>query len=606
MIPQSTRLFLLFWTKYSVGWLFVLTICRFFYLGYTQNAAPLLTSPLSWAWKCLKLDTATIAWLILPLVFSSFFVKRGFFPFSKLYFYTIGSLIGLITLIDAELTRVRGYRLDASIWFYSSSWQASLGSVQMQHLFLLVLVLLAVVGILFWLGKKLVDKPLPPLVQRGHGLLVLVVLVVAGYVVPSRMGYAPFITHQLAMTDVMTDIRMVPNTAWNLMHSNVLPTVQAVDYQFMPNKEADSLMKNWNDFLVQNAPILRQTDKPINVLLIVWESLTAKALQSVNGRVSYVPNFENWTKKGLYFPNVYATAERSERALVGILSGCPTLPNMSLLFDRTLIKRLPNLAKTFAQQGYQTSFVHGGETDFAEIRPYLLAGGFDRIVDKRDFSINDWNAVWGVSDATFFRRLLQEINQGQQPFFTTAFTLSSHEPYDVPHQPVGQSETAQLLHSLRYTDACLHQFLTQASQQSWWNNTLVIIVADHGHHLPVNSLVSEQYHIPMLWLGGALAVADSIVQKPVAQIDLAGTLLSQLHWPRHNYRWSRNALSSHYNSWCYYACPDFWGWVTPNKTWQQTPSRVMKERGEPTTNELLTSKAFLQSLTHNLKQLEEK
>ena len=38
----------------------------------------------------------------------------------------------------------------------------------------------------------------------------------------------------------------------------------------------------------------------------------------------------------------------------------------------------------------------------------------------------------------------------------------------------------------------------------WWDSTLIIIVADHGHRLPETNNRIDDFHIPILWAGGAL------------------------------------------------------------------------------------------------------
>ena len=62
------------------------------------------------------------------------------------------------------------------------------------------------------------------------------------------------------------------------------------------------------------------------------------------------------------------------------------------------------------------------------------------------------------------------------------FTLSSHEPYDVPiNGPYGNSTEGQRCNNAYfYTDSCLNDFLTKLKKSPDWDNSLVILVADHG------------------------------------------------------------------------------------------------------------------------------
>ncbi|MBK7028574.1 MAG: sulfatase-like hydrolase/transferase [Bacteroidales bacterium] len=61
-------------------------------------------------------------------------------------------------------------------------------------------------------------------------------------------------------------------------------------------------------------------------------------------------------------------------------------------------------------------------------------------------------------------------------------TLTSHEPFDIPVEPLmkGTDMESKFLSSLHYTDMAIGNFIREAKQRTWWNNTLVVIIADHG------------------------------------------------------------------------------------------------------------------------------
>ena len=64
----------------------------------------------------------------------------------------------------------------------------------------------------------------------------------------------------------------------------------------------------------------------------------------------------------------------------------------------------------------------------------------------------------------------------------SAFTASSHHPYNVPerYKDVYPDEgNLPIYHGIRYSDHALELFFEKASQQSWFNNTLFVLTADH-------------------------------------------------------------------------------------------------------------------------------
>ena len=137
-------------------------------------------------------------------------------------------------------------------------------------------------------------------------------------------------------------------------------------------------------------------------------------------------------KRSLYFENIYATSTRTDRVLVSILSGYPSLPNISVVKEPEKAAQLSFLSKEFKRNGYSTSFIYGGESEFANIKSYLLNSKFDKIIDKNNFQKKDMNSKWGAHDHIVFNESFIQLKNIEEPFFTTILTLSSHEPFEVP------------------------------------------------------------------------------------------------------------------------------------------------------------------------------
>ena len=60
-----------------------------------------------------------------------------------------------------------------------------------------------------------------------------------------------------------------------------------------------------------------------------------------------------------------------------------------------------------------------------------------------------------------------------------------------------------------------------------WDNTLVIILGDHGHRLPPTKSKIDDFAIPMIWIGGVIDTTFNQA-KTTSQTDLMPTLLAQL------------------------------------------------------------------------------
>lgn len=152
-----------------------------------------------------------------------------------------------------------------------------------------------------------------------------------------------------------------------------------------------------------------------------------------------------------------------------------------------------------------------GETqaDLSSIGSSLSNQGFEKIFSEKNFSSAEKTQRWGVDDHILLQRAVLEINQLRQPFFATAMTLSLHPPYDVPCQSQwkGGADREKFLNSAAFADHAIGTFFTSAEQQPWYDNTLFVLVADHGSSQPggvgLDNPVSR--HIPLIVFGKPLA-----------------------------------------------------------------------------------------------------
>jgi phosphoglycerol transferase MdoB-like AlkP superfamily enzyme len=359
------------------------------------------------------------------------------------------------------------------------------------------------------------------------------------------------------------------NVAWNFLHSLTLRDYRTTNPYAgaIAEPEARALVDSLLHATDATTKRLLRVARP-NVMLIIWESGTAKVIERLGGLPNITPHFDSLSHTGVLFDAIYASGNRSAKGLAAILSGWPAQSNAPILSSPARAARLPGLAEDLEHAGYHTAFYYGGELEFADFKSYLVAHGFGRIVGENDFDRKDWSSKWGAHDHVVLARLLTDAGTLERPFFATLFTLSSHEPYDVPMSPVikGTSEQTKFLNSHIYTDRSLGDFFAKASREPWWDSTLVILIADHGHPLPklpapAGESASQLYHIPMLWLGGALAVRDPVITVVGSQVDVSPTLLAQLGLAHAQYKWGKNLLAADVQPFAFFSYLDGFGWV---------------------------------------------
>ena len=182
-------------------------------------------------------------------------------------------------------------------------------------------------------------------------------------------------------------------------------------------------------------------------------------------------------------------------------------------------------------------------------------------------------------------------------------SLSSHEPFIVPMEPVfkGEDESSKFLNSCYYADKSLGEFIREAKKKEWWNNTLIIITADHGHRFPnPNELKDkERFKIPMLWLGGAIAKQDTIIPTFGVQTDIANTLLNQFGEHPSDFIFSKNLMAQDSKSFALYVFNNGFGYVTPDHEtiYDFDLQNYLKKEGDE--KELPFGRAYMQKLFHD-------
>jgi phosphoglycerol transferase MdoB-like AlkP superfamily enzyme len=242
------------------------------------------------------------------------------------------------------------------------------------------------------------------------------------------------------------------------------------------------------------------------------------------------------------------------------------------------------------------------------MRSYLFTGGFEKIISESDFDASHPRSNWGVPDHLTFQRLLEEKDKASTPFMHILLTLSSHTPFDVPMEMVfpGNDYTMKYLNSIYYTDKALGDFISAAKKRDWWDETLLILLADHGSRVGnLTEHEKKRFNIPMLWLVGALAVRDTVIHTYGSQTDLSYTLLGQLNIPREDFIFSNDLLSGNNNSFAYYTFHDGIGFISDSSyaVYSLTTDNYIIKEDKNSGRDLKKVLAYLQYLLANFNKL---
>lgn len=362
------------------------------------------------------------------------------------------------------------------------------------------------------------------------------------------------------------------NTEWSLLRDIIKNKYSAANpYPYYLRKQARAIVDSLYKQPFRDTARITATERP-NVILVILESHTADVLENLGGEKGVSPNLVGLAKEGLLFTNAYAAGDRTDKGLIAILSGFPSQAIRSIIGFNSKQEKLPSVFREAANGGYATSFYYGGETEFFNVKSYLLSHGCRRIVDINDFRKDDMNSKWGAYDEFVYRRQLTDLARARQPFFSTLLTLTNHEPFEIPGKPrfPGEDIPNKFRSTAAYADSCVGAFMNSARQMPWYKNTLIVFVADHGHHLPLNTYDiydPHRFHIPLLITGGALKpnLRNTRIDRITAQTDIPAILLSQLRMSPDKFKWSRNVLDPRVSPFAFYNWDNGFGVMAPDQ-----------------------------------------
>ncbi len=498
----------------------------------------------------------------------------------RIYTYVLVIIISFLIIADLELYNAWGFRMDATPLQYFKTPEEMAGTVSTAPVLLLLVIFIFIAGIFIFIYKKYFDGFAGYLNNRVTVLNVfLSVFLFAFLFVPIRGGLQkiPMNVSDAYFSEKIFADHAAINLPWNIMFSILNRHNSQNPFEYFPPKKSKELVDSLYATGPKKIPSILSVDKP-NIIIIILESFTAKWLGCLGGVPDVTPNLDSIAARGLLFTNIYAAGDRSEKGQVAVLSGYPNQAVTSIIKTPTKTRKLPSINQSLERVGYRSSYTYGGELEFANIKSYLINIKMDQLTDKYSFPVSERTTSWGVHDQYVFDRFYKDIQTKKQPFFATLFTLSSHEPYDVPMKTKfeGKDRATLFKNSVYYTDSVVGSFIREFQKLPLWNNTLVVFVADHGHPLPGNDPNDRpsKFHIPLIFTGGALALKGKI-NTIGSQTDIATTLLDQLHLPVENYKWGKDLLDSSARSFAFYSFNNGFGFVTPKGT--ETMDNVAKK-----------------------------
>lgn len=279
-----------------------------------------------------------------------------------------------------------------------------------------------------------------------------------------------------------------------------------------------------------------------NVVLIVLESERAQSMTPWAPELNTTPFLNDLAAKGSVAERAYTVVPHTSKSLVPI--HCGIYPRIIQSVVEVSPNALPSdcLARVLRRQGYSTGFVQAPESIFERRTELIGAFGFETFLSRDDLPKEGFedSSYFGYEDDVMLQPTLDWVDQQRQPFFLGMLTLVSHHFYKVPksidkQKLADEPRLNDYLNTIRYEDRFLKKLYAGFEERGLIDNTLFIIVGDHGEAFGEHGLWQhgDTYHeegiwVPLLLAGAGVDKLPRRVGGLRQHIDIMPTILQAL------------------------------------------------------------------------------
>jgi choline-sulfatase len=291
--------------------------------------------------------------------------------------------------------------------------------------------------------------------------------------------------------------------------------------------------------LVANAQTASKVSQP-NVFLITIDTLRADHVHCYGYQDIQTPALDSLAKEGVRFAQAFTPSPITNTSHTTILTGL--LPSSHEVTDFAVPLAPPHTtwAELLKSRGYHSAAFIGAVI----LDSHSLAPGLDRGFDfYDDFPENLPSRVhWGRVE----RRGMDVVGRAEKwltahpggAHFVWVHLYDPHDPYEPP-PPYSQTYKSHLYDGeIAYADSALANFLEYIKNRGWYENSIVIVVGDHGEGLGEHGedthgifLYDSTTHVPLILKLPGNIDSGKVVDAQVRTTDILPTVLDLLGIP---------------------------------------------------------------------------
>tara|TARA_B110000008_G_scaffold96808_2_gene99321 strand:+ start:21538 stop:23484 length:1947 start_codon:yes stop_codon:yes gene_type:complete len=546
----------------KIGLVFIsFMISRWLFLFFNSDIIKVenLSEILFLSYYGLKFDLAAIIYLEAIFIILFFFPGRpnSNYWYNKLlnFFYFFGGLIGLLlNFIDFAYYRFNLIRINAKFF---EAIENEKNKVKLISHFIIDYIHIIILFIIFcglWIYAYRLIKvssykrtfSVSSFSKSILTFLIVIILCIGGIRGDFKKSTRPItLIHAMEKVDNPQHADLILNSSFT-----VIRTIGKTSFKptnLYTKNQINSIIKPIKKY----SKVKNDTLKP-NVMIIILESMGREYWGSLNSD-DKIPNYKGYTpfldslaNNSLIFPNFYANSRKSIHGMPAILAGVPSFETAytSSPYSNQPIESIVSVANSL---GYNTSFFHGASNGSMGFLGFSKILGYDNYYGKDEYNNDsDFDGYWGIWDEPFFLFTKEIIDKTEEPFLTTLFTVTSHDPYIIPeeYEDVFEKGFVPMHQTVGYTDFAIKKFFSEAKNEPWFENTVFVFTADHGNqtHYPYYEKIINRFANPLMiyWPNGNL---KGISNRLGQHMDIFPTIVDLIGYDKPFRSWGTSLIT---------------------------------------------------------------
>lgn len=267
---------------------------------------------------------------------------------------------------------------------------------------------------------------------------------------------------------------------------------------------------------------------PTHVVVIIWETGISSEIGWPDRTPENMPTLRTLIDESLVCERHCSTSSQSTKSVFSVLTGLYPQPSIR---NETVTRpdaNWPMMGREFRAAGFKTSAMTSFPADIDRFGEFCSGGGFQSVSGTDELGLDKVSdGLIGRDDQLYARASEWIGSRGREKTLSVILPSNSHHPYWSPDTDSKASRSNRYRSAMTWQDKVLGQFIESLRSKGVWDNTALVLCADHGNYhgfVPNDDgYFFGRYHVPCL-----VRIPDAAARRlsrVTSHVDILPTLL---------------------------------------------------------------------------------